>query len=133
MKEIVQKWLKFAESDFDAADYLFGKPRANQWTFILVVWHCHQAVEKILKAIIIHQGKEILRTHDLPKLRKLTGLTNLSEDQTDFLFELNQHYLTPRYPDLPLKKSYPLITKDKAKGILIKTKDLFLCLTKNLN
>lgn len=92
MKEIVQKWLNFAESDFDAADYLFGKPRANQWTFILVVWHCHQAIEKILKAIIIHHDKEILRNHDLP-----------------------------------------LITKNKAEEVLIKTKDLFLCLTKNLN
>lgn len=133
MKEIVQKWLKFAESDLDAADYLFHKPRANQWTFILVVWHCHQAVEKILKAIIIHQGKEILRIHDLPKLWKLTNLTDLLEGQTVFLFELNQHYLTPRYPDMPLKKSYPLITKNKAKEVLIKTKDLFLCFTKNLN
>jgi len=133
MKEVIRKWFKFAESDLEAAEYLFHNPRANQWTFLLVVWHCHQAIEKILKAMLIQQSKELLHIHDLPRLLKFVGFADFTAAQTDFLFELNQYYLMPRYPDLPLKKSYPLITKNKSERVLNKTKDIFLCLVKNLN
>ncbi|MEW6407340.1 MAG: HEPN domain-containing protein [Patescibacteria group bacterium] len=133
-KDLIQKWLKFAKSDLEAAEYLFHKPNANQWTYLLVVWHCHQAIEKILKAIIIKQNKDLLRIHDLLRLFDIIADKKLfSKFQKDFLMALNQYYITPRYPDLPLKKSQPIINRQKAKDILEKSRNLFLCLEKKVN
>ena len=128
MQPTVKKWILFAEADLSAAEYLYKKPNANQWTYLLVVWHAHQAIEKILKALIIKKGKELLYIHDLPKLTKLAEINMLSSQQKDFILLLNQYYLTPRYPDLPMTRSYPRITAPQTKHILRDTKELFLCL-----
>jgi len=128
MKEILKKWILFAKSDLDAARRLFQSPKPTQWTYLLVLWHCHQTIEKALKMIIIKRGKELIKIHDLPRLAKTSEII-LSEDQKIFLNNLNTFYLRPRYPDMlysPLPKPNKKFTED----YLEKTNKLFLWLQK---
>jgi len=128
MKEIIKKWLLFAEADLDAAKRLFQSPKPTQWTYLLVLWHCHQTIEKGLKMIIIKREKELMKTHDLPRLSKIAEII-LSEEQKIFLNELNTFYLRPRYPDV-LYPSLPNPDNKTTEAYLDKTNKLFLWLQK---
>lgn len=126
MKKISKKWLEIAKGDLRDAELLFG-----QTSYRSSAWHCHQAIEKILKAIIAEQGKIPRKIHDLIELLKDTKI-NLPEDLMNFIEELDIHYLPPRYPDFyeQLKKTYRFKNIQK---ILQLTKTLFLWLRNYLN
>jgi len=128
MEEILKKWILHAQADLDVAKRIFNSPRPTSWTYLLTLWHCHQAIEKMLKMVMIKRGKELLKIHDLPKLVKLSEL-KLSEKEKQFLEELNVFYLRSRYPDL-LYKPLPKADKNLTKNYLEKTKKLFLWLKK---
>ncbi len=128
MKEIIKKWILYANADLDVAQRLFQSPKPNQWTYLLVLWHCHQAIEKMLKMLIVKQGKELLKIHDLLRLTKVSNIS-LSAEQKEFLEDLNEFYLRSRYPDILYKPlSHP--NKNFTKIYLEKTKKLFLWLKK---
>ncbi len=126
MNTISKSWIQFAESDLDAAKRLFQSSRPTRWTFLLVLWHCHQAVEKCLKAVLIKQGKEILKIHDLPRLAELTGLT-FSSTNDHLIKMLNKFYLRSRYPDI-VYKPLPQTDREATYNLLQKTNILFLWL-----
>lgn len=54
MQESSKKWLNFAKEDLKDAEILFKAKSYKNST-----WHCHQAIEKLLKAIILAKGKNI--------------------------------------------------------------------------
>ena len=62
----IVKWIRFAQNDFDNALMLADKYRPG---IELACFHCHQSVEKILKAYIIAKGMPFFKTHDLSFLR----------------------------------------------------------------
>jgi HEPN domain-containing protein len=126
MKKIVQNWIEFAKEDLRNAQILFEKK-----SFKGCSWHCHQAIEKILKAIIIQKGKRPRKIHDLIELLKDTKI-KLPEDLMNFLEELNLHYLPPRYPDVyeQMKKIY---RPKNIQRVLKLTKTLFLWLKNYLD
>jgi HEPN domain-containing protein len=112
----------------DAAKRLFHSPRPTQWTFLLVLWHCHQAIEKELKMLIIKQGKEIIKIHDLQYLAEITSVEFNKEDLS-FIKKLNKYYLKPRYPDISYEP-FPNPDKKFTEDYLNKTNKLFLWLQK---
>jgi HEPN domain-containing protein len=65
MKPLTREWLFKAQADLTVAHREFGlKP-----TFYDVVcYHCQQAGEKFLKALLCEDGENVPRTHDLAKL-----------------------------------------------------------------
>jgi len=128
MEKILKKWIDFAKADLDAANRLFKSPKPNFWTYLLILWHCHQVIEKTLKMLIIKKEKELLKIHDLAKLAKLSEI-KLSDEQKQIIEDLNEFYLRPRYPDLVYK---PLFKPDKkfTENYLEKTKRFFLWLKK---
>ncbi|MCK4781332.1 HEPN domain-containing protein [Candidatus Parcubacteria bacterium] len=128
MNEILKKWILYAQADLDAAQRLFQSPRPTNWTYLLILWHCHQSIEKMLKMLIIKKGKELLKIHDLPRLAKMSEIS-LSEQQKQFLEDLNEFYLRSRYPDI-IYKSLPQPDKDFTITYLQKTKVFFLWLRK---
>jgi len=128
MKDILKKWILHAKADLDAAQRLFNSPKPTQWTYLLTLWHCHQTIEKMLKMVMIKKGKELLKIHDLPRLSKLAEST-LSEEDKQFLEDLNEFYLRPRYPDL-LYKPLPKPERKFTKNYLDKTEKFFLWLQK---
>lgn len=109
MKEITKKWFEFAKSDLKNAEILF-KNKAYEGC----IWHCHQALEKYVKGILIESGKSIRKTHDLPSLLNDVGF-NFPKDILEFVQELNAYYQPSRYPDTALVNplSYNRATADK--------------------
>jgi len=128
MTTIPTTWLQYAMADFDAAERLFQSPKPTRWTYLLVLWHCHQTVEKGLKAVMVGRGQEILKIHDLPRLSHLAKIA-LDKKKKAFLENLNVYYLQSRYPDLMYP---PLPNPDKAstERLLKETKQFFLWLEK---
>lgn len=126
MNEITKRWLDFAEQDLKDAQILFDKKSYRSCS-----WHCHQAIEKVLKAIIIQKDKRPSKIHDLVELLRKTNI-KLPESLQTFLEELNLHYLPPRYPDVyqQMKRIYQPKNIQK---VLKLTKTLFLWLRNYLN
>ena len=127
MKLIAKNWLNYIEADLKAATILYQSTtktqKVNWHTWILIIWHCHQVVEKSLKMITTHQEKELLKIHDLVRLLDYTEITKLPEKWKNILFNLNNYYFPPRYPDMPLKTSYPKPSKELCYEFLIFSKN----------
>lgn len=61
------------------------------------VFFCEQAVQKSLKALIIHRTSKMPpRIHNLSELGRLVGVP---AEALRFLAELQPHYIRTRYPD----------------------------------
>jgi HEPN domain-containing protein len=65
-RETVDAWLGKATADLAAARLLLD---ARDLDPGLAGYHAQQAAEKALKAILVQHGSEVLRTHDLERLR----------------------------------------------------------------
>ena len=122
--DIAKKWLDYAEGDLEAAEILAEHPRSDR-SWQLVVLHCHEAMEKLLKTILVQQAKEVKKIHDLIRLLDLTEI-ELPEEMVEYLKSLDPHYQIPKYPDLPsLSRSFHY-DKDVAFSHIQQTKELFL-------
>lgn len=93
--EEFQNWLEASQIDEQAARSLF-----QVQNFPACVFHCQQAVEKLLKALIARSGK-IKFTHSLVNLCEIieecTG-SNLPANIREAMNELDFHYAASRYP-----------------------------------
>lgn len=126
MKLVTKKWIEISQRDLKDADILF-KNKSYQGA----AWHCHQAIEKILKAIIVEKGKRVPKVHDLVDLLEETKL-KIPEALVRFIEELDFHYLPPRYPDVvpQLKKIYQ---RNNIQQVVNKTKELYKWLRVQVN
>ena len=77
-QDVLNTWLTYAQADLDAAERLLKSPNPNNWTFLLSAWHCHQAIEKILKMVIIGQGKENTRKYLIENPKVLSKVEKLA-------------------------------------------------------
>lgn len=111
MKKITKKWFEYAAADFKAAKILFQKGVYEQG-----IYHCHQSLEKYLKALVVEKGVFLRKTHDLVALTQ-DAKSNLPQELKDFISEINPYYQPARYPDtsILLKIRY---TKTTAKKFL---------------
>lgn len=105
MKASTKKWIEFAQRDIDAADVLFREEKKMGHLYDIVIFHCHQAIEKFLKAVMNERGHEMLKIHDLVRLLHISEV-QLPKDMETWIHELNPHYLMPRYPDLAFKPKF---------------------------
>ncbi|MDD3927801.1 MAG: HEPN domain-containing protein, partial [bacterium] len=90
-------WLLKADHDLMAAEailHYYEEPPTD-----MVCYHCHQVVEKVLKAYLLSRELAISRSHDLVALLNLAVLDEelLSEISED-IEELNQYYIEAKYP-----------------------------------
>ena len=95
MKKQVEDWVLLADKDLCAAEILLNmdNPLTN-----IVAFHCQQAIEKYLKALIIEKDIPMIKTHDLIKLN---GLIKEIEDtgiDEQKLMVINEVYIESRYP-----------------------------------
>lgn len=77
-KEQIAQWREMAQRDIASAERNF-RPGDYQWCLFL--WHL--AIEKMLKAILIQQDKELIKSHNLVYLAKRTGITLSEIDETE--------------------------------------------------
>lgn len=116
-------WLELAENDLEFA----GQILSNKQRPYFACNECHQAVEKILKAVIQEKtGTRPPRTHNLSTLADLTQIS-FSEAQIRFLLKLNPHYMGTRYPD-DLVKFYKQYTQEYSMDLFRETKEMLLWL-----
>jgi len=120
------EWLDQSTYDLKTAESLYQARR-----YIYVIFMCHLAVEKALKALIVEvTGKAPPRTHNLVNLMKI-GQVKLSDEQIRFITRLSLAGVVTRYPE-ELKRALddypPPVTRDYLK----KAKDVVKCLKQQL-
>ena len=97
-EKMVQEWLRYAKSDADSADFLYKNqmPRPLE----IICFHCQQAAEKNLKALLVGKNIPFDRKHDLVYLIELNKTDDISipADVYSSCERLTQHGISPRYP-----------------------------------
>jgi len=104
VKEETNNWLDMVEYDLTTAKQMLKTGR-----FVYVVFMCHLAIEKALKAIVCEETNKVPpKTHDLIYLINL-GRVVLSGDLLDFVGVINNAGIVTRYPEdlSKLISSYP--------------------------
>ena len=67
--------------------------------YLYVLFCCQQAVEKMLKSVIVERTDELPpRIHQLARLAEVGGVA-VDEKQVDFLREPSAYYIPTRYPE----------------------------------
>ena len=93
MKPATKEWINLAEDDLLAARILLTNERLTN----ILAFHCQQALEKIFKAAIEEKGEIVIKSHDLLKLRSISGIS-VSERKMEIIRVLNEVYIDTRYP-----------------------------------
>lgn len=93
---VVRDWVAKAENDLFAAAHLLKLGRQSPTD--VICFHAQQCAEKYLKALLVFNGVDFPRTHDLDLLMRrlpngLRSLFRMSE-----LTELTPHATVSRYP-----------------------------------
>ncbi len=95
MKKQVKEWLDYATIDLQTAKKILDDQPLSRST----AFHCHQAVEKALKAILEYLEERIPRIHDLPKLLSAVREHGISLSvNPDEITVLDGVYVGTRYP-----------------------------------
>jgi len=112
-----ERWADQSDYDLETARAMFNSGR-----YLYVLFCCQQAVEKMLKAVIVKRTKEFPpRIHILIRLAEAASL-DLSEDRTLFFRELSNYYIQTRYPEeIPVMQEK--ITEMQARQILVQTEE----------
>lgn len=116
-KKAALKWLKQALHDLEMAEKNIGIGGYDVAAFL-----AHQSVEKLLKCILILEGKSVTKTH---KLERLVSLLNLSPSLADKIFDLTEDYTISRYPDVSLEVPYLHYDKEVAHRKVSIAKEVF--------
>jgi len=95
-KENIQYWIELSDYDLETSKAMLKTKR-----YLYVGFMCHQVIEKIFKAVYSGRKAEIPPyTHDLEYLAvKSNFYEMLSEEQQDFIGELNPLNIEARYPE----------------------------------
>lgn len=94
MDKPIENWIKSSEYDIKSAQAMYKGGR-----HIYVIFMCHLATEKFLKAIVAKNTKKIPpKTHDLYYLIKLSDL-EIPFSHQKIISHLNQASIPTRYPE----------------------------------
>jgi len=123
MKEITNSWIEFGKRDFRIAE----KNIEDEYLSNIVTFHSHQCVEKIFKALLSEYGVYFPRVHDIYKLFELIPgeIKTVLRINEDDLIKINEVYLDSRYPSEVglLPSGFP--SREQAKIIFDKTREIF--------
>lgn len=104
--KLVAEWYQFAKMDYQTAIHLYDTmyPMPNE----IICYHCQQAVEKLLKGLMVRYEIELKKTHDLGLLAEtLSGDMEIPERIYDICDELTPYGVKIRYPqELFIEKSH---------------------------
>jgi HEPN domain-containing protein len=123
-EKTIQYWIDISEYDLQVAKSLLDKGH-----YLYVGFMCHQAVEKMLKALYVKQTSTMPPyIHKLDRLVDLVGLkVVISKERNDFIDELTPLNIQARYPAYR-EAIFSLIDKEKAAKIIEKAEELLLWL-----
>lgn len=92
-EEKLQYWLDSAKNDQETAQKLF---EVGKYDWCLFLWHL--VIEKLLKAKLTKEDKEVPSIHDLKTLSKNTNIIFSTEDLIQ-LIEITSFNINTRYDD----------------------------------
>lgn len=125
MREEILNWWKQAKRDLVSARHAL-----EAGDYYLVVFLCHQAVEKGLKAHIMKN--ERLSEFGMHSLIFLGKRACLPEKFHTFLRQLTPQYTLTRYPDAGSEPPYELYDKAQAEDFLRKAREVIAWIGKQL-
>lgn len=118
MRPDTQNWIAMAEYDLETARHMLATGR-----FLYVVYMCHLALEKMLKAHVAEVTQSIPpKTHDLIFLVKKSGL-NLPQPYLEFIGKINNASVPIRYPE-DLQKMVAQYPESVARDYLERTEEV---------
>lgn len=120
---------KYSQSFKESADYDLktAENMLNDGRYIYVIFMCHLAIEKMLKAIAAEATKRIPpKTHNLIYLIKLAEI-KLPQILFDFITKINNASIVTRYPE-DFSELIKVYTKDMAVDYLNNTREVIKCL-----
>jgi HEPN domain-containing protein len=118
MRRDTENWLASAEYDLETAAHMLVTGR-----YLYVIFLCHLALEKLLKAIAAEAKQQTPpRSHDLLYLVNLGGV-RLSQEHLDFVGKVNNASIPTRYPE-DIAQAISAFPKGVAESYLEKTKEV---------
>jgi len=95
--EALQTWVRKAENDLEAARRILGAEEGCPYD--TVCFHCQQAAEKYMKALLTMLGIQAPRTHHLGKLLLLVPEEVRPPVDPEEISKLNPYAVDVRYAD----------------------------------
>lgn len=127
MRKDTANWIALADYDMETARHMLATER-----YLYVIFLCHLAIEKLLKAHVAEVTKTVpIKTHDLIYLVKKCEL-ELPENHLDFIGKINSASIPTRYPD-DLQRALKEYPKSVARDYLNQTMELIQWLKQHLN
>lgn len=118
VRKDTSNWIALADYDIETANHMLSTGR-----YLYVVFLCHLALEKLLKAHVAEVTQTVpIKTHDLIYLVKKSGL-DVPENYLDFIGKINTASIPTRYPD-DLQRALKEYPKSVAKDYLTQTTEL---------
>lgn len=117
-RSLVQEWLTIAYLDLDTARLLGKGPHTVYET---AIYHCQQAVEKVVKGFLVFHGQRFTKTHNL------LALTQLAE-VVEPLFSTwhnNANELTPYAVEIRYPETFRHIDKQEFEAALLAATGLY--------
>jgi len=127
MEKIVKNWIATSNYDIQTADAMYRAGR-----YIYVVFMCHLALEKMLKALLANKHPEEIppKIHNLINLSQRAGITP-PDDLKEFFQRIDNVSIATRYPE-DLGRLSKEFDRDTAKRILTNTKRMIKWLRQHL-
>jgi HEPN domain-containing protein len=127
MEKAVKNWIASSNYDLQTANAMFETGR-----YLYVVFMCHLAIEKMLKALLAHKYPEDIP----PKIHNLINLAQRAEiippkNLKDFFQRLDNVSILTRYPE-DLRTLSKEFNQDTVKLILIDTRRMIKWLRQHL-
>jgi HEPN domain-containing protein len=95
--EIVKQWLRKAANDLQNISNNLSATKVPTDT---ICFHAQQAIEKLLKGVLVANGRNIAKTHDLVRL--LSEVTDIVPELLPFeeqFEEISEYGVAVRYPN----------------------------------
>jgi HEPN domain-containing protein len=127
MNNIVKNWVATSNYDLQTADAMYKAGR-----YLYVVFICHLAIEKMLKALLARKYPENVppKIHNLINLSQRAGIT-IPENLKDFFQRIDNVSIATRYPE-DLRTLSKEFNQDTAQRILSDTKRMLKWLKQHL-
>ncbi len=126
MRKDAQNFVNSAEYDLGTAEHMLKTGR-----YIYVVFMCHLALEKMIKAVAVETTKTPApKTHNLLYLTKLAEIS-FPDSHLEFVSKINNASIITRYPEdfTKLVEAYPV---DVVSSYFKQTKDVIAWLKQNV-
>lgn len=126
MDQETRQWMKLAEMDYGVAQHLYETYYPKPYE--IICYHCQQAAEKAIKAIIMAGGAQggLPKLHDLSfLLNQIRNTVKIEERYYDYADALTPYGVSIRYPnELFLEERHAKEALRMAKEILEWAKDI---------